>query len=115
MDDLIKRIVAFNKARDWEQFHNRKDLAISLTLEAAEVLEHFQWKNPEEMKQYLKDDKQEVADELADVFYWVLLISHYFDIDLVAAAENKMEQNEKKYPADKAKGNHSKYTAYQND
>lgn len=115
MDDLRKRVIEFVKARDWEQFHNPKDTAISLSLEAAEVLEHFQWKNPEEIDKYLKTHKNEVADELVDVLYWVILMSYYFDIDLETAFEHKMAQNERKYPVEKAKGSHAKYTAYQND
>lgn len=111
--DLQKRIVAFVTARDWKQFHNPKDLALSLTLEAAEVLEQFQWKNPKEIEEYTKTHKQAIADELVDVFYWVLLMSHYLDIDLEKAFKEKMEQNEKKYPVEKAKGKHNKYTDYQ--
>jgi NTP pyrophosphatase (non-canonical NTP hydrolase) len=113
MEEMIERAVRFVKARDWEQFHNPKDLAVSLTLEAAEVLEHFQWKSPEEMAKHLKNHKTDVAEELSDVLYWVLLMSHYFDIDLQAAFDTKMDQNEKKYPKDKARGRHDKYTAYQ--
>lgn len=112
MDDKLERIVAFVKAREWEQFHNPKDTAISLSLEASEVLEHFQWKSPEEIKEYLATNKDEIGDELIDVLYWVLLMSYYLDIDLDAAFERKMAQNEQKYPADKAKGSHKKYTAY---
>jgi dCTP diphosphatase len=113
MDDMLKRIVSYVDARDWRQFHNPKDNAISLALEAAEVMEHFQWKNPEEIKAHLKAHKQEVADELVDVLYWVLLMSYYLDIDLEDAFDKKMAQNENKYPVDKAKGSHSKYTKYQ--
>lgn len=112
MDDMRDRIVAFVKARDWEQFHNPKDTAISLSLEASEVLEHFQWKNPEEIKAYISSHKAEIGDELIDVLYWVLLMSYYMDIDLPAAFERKMLQNDKKYPVEKAKGSHKKYTAY---
>ena len=112
MDDKLARIVDFVKAREWEQFHNPKDTAISLSLEASEVLEHFQWKSPEEIKEYIASNKEEIGDELIDVLYWVLLMSYYLDIDLDAAFERKMAQNEKKYPADKAKGSHKKYTAY---
>src|SRR5579883_1992234 len=103
MDGLRKRVVQFVKDRDWEQFHNPKDTAISLSLEAAEVLEHFQWKSPEEIAQHLKEHKNEIADELVDVLYWVILMSYYFDIDLETAFERKMQQNERKYPVEKAK------------
>lgn len=113
MDDMTKRIVSFVQARDWSQFHNPKDIAISLNLEASEVLEHFQWKNKQELEAYLKTNKHEVADELIDVLYWVLLMSHYLDIDLSEAFDKKMAQNERKYPLEKAKGNHKKYTEHQ--
>src|ERR1044071_5224845 len=101
MDDMLQDIIDFVKARDWAQFHNPKDLAISLALEGAEVLEHFQWKNPQEMQRHLADHTDEVADELADVLYCVLLMSDYFGIDPVAALDRKMSKNEAKYPADK--------------
>lgn len=109
INDLIKRIVSFRDARDWQQFHKPKELAISLTLEAAEVLEHFQWKTNEEIEQYIKSNKEDIGEELADVLYWVLLMSNDLDIDLVQAFDKKMEQNENKYPVDKAKGKHTKY------
>ncbi len=115
MEELTKKIVAFVKARDWEQFHNPKDVAISLSLEAAEVLEHFQWKSPKEIEAYLQTHTDEVADELVDVLYWVLLMSYYFKVDLNSAFERKMKNNEAKYPIEKAKGRHAKYTAYQQE
>jgi len=96
--------------RDWDQFHNPKDLSISLALEAAEVMEHFQWKNTEEMEEHAKNKKNEVGEELADVFYWVLLLANKMDIDLVDAFEKKMVKNAAKYPVEKSKGNHKKYT-----
>lgn len=108
--DMQKRIVAFRDARDWKQFHNPKDMALSLLLEAAEVLEHFQWKNTEEMEKHLKDNKADVAEELADVLYWVLLMAHDFDVDVTKEFERKMTENEKKYPTAKAKGSHKKYS-----
>lgn len=100
----------FRDARNWKQFHNPKDLALSLTLEAAEVLEHFQWKSKEEIEEYLKTHKEHVGEELADVLYWVLLMSHDLEINILDALDRKMEQNEKKYPVEKAKGKHTKYT-----
>lgn len=110
IETLTKRIIDFRDRRDWKQFHNPKDLALSLVLEAAELMEHFQWKNPEEMKKHLIDKKEDVSDELADVLYWVLLIAHDFDIDILVALENKIKKNEEKYPEDKAKGSRAKYT-----
>jgi NTP pyrophosphatase (non-canonical NTP hydrolase) len=74
VSELTKKIVDFRDARDWKQFHNPKDLALSLSLEASEVLEHFQWKNGEEFEKYCKTHKDDIGEELADVFYWVLLM-----------------------------------------
>lgn len=109
-DKLTEEIVKFRDERNWKQFHNPKDCAISLSLEAAEVLEHFQWKNDNEVSEYLKDHKEHIADEIADVLYWVLLMSHDLDINLLEASERKLEKNKLKYPIEKAKGNHLKYS-----
>ncbi|OGK46797.1 nucleotide pyrophosphohydrolase [Candidatus Roizmanbacteria bacterium RIFCSPLOWO2_01_FULL_40_13] len=106
---LIKRILEFRDARNWKQFHNPKDVAMSLCLEAAEVLEHFQWKNKEEVEEYVKSHKDDIGEELADVLYWVLLLSHDLKIDIAEALGRKIDKNEKKYPIEKAKGNATKY------
>lgn len=113
IEKMQARIVKFNNDRDWSQFHNPKDLALSLVLEAAEVLEHFQWKNEEEMREHLKKHKDDVGEELCDSLYWILLMAHYFDVDLHSTFEKKMRKNETKYPVEKAKGSHKKYTHYQ--
>lgn len=110
IDDLTKKVLAFRDARDWKQFHNPKDCAISLSLEAAEVLEHFQWKNKEEVEKYIKTNKKDIGEELADVLYWVLLMSSDLGIDITKAFELKMKENNKKYPVKKSKGKHNKYT-----
>ena len=107
--DFTKRIVAFRDARDWKQFHNPKDLALSLVLEATEVMEHFQWKNKEEMEEHIKTHKEDVADELADTLYWILLMGNDFNIDVLDALDNKLKKIEEKYPVEKAKGKHTKY------
>jgi len=109
IEDLTKKIVEFRDARDWKQFHNPKDLALSLVLESAEVLEHFQWKSKEEIDKYIVENKNDIGEELADVFYWVLLISHDLNIDIVKAFEKKLKKNEEKYPIEKARGKHTKY------
>lgn len=106
---LTDEIVKFRDARNWKQFHNPKDLALSLVLESTEVLEHFQWKNTEEMAVHIKKNKKEVSKELADVLYWVLLMSNDFGIDIKKALLSKMNENKKKYPVKKAKGKHTKY------
>ncbi len=108
--ELTDEILKFRERRNWKQFHNPKDLAISLSLEASEVLEHFQWKNGEELKEYSKTHKEHIGEELMDVLYWVLLLSYDLDIDVKKAFKKKMQKNEKKYPVKKALGSHKKYT-----
>src|SRR3989338_2866284 len=110
LEELTKKLIAFRKVREWEQFHKPKDLAVSLSLEAAEVLEHFQWKNEQEIEEYVKTHKDEIGEELADVFNWVLIMSHDFGIDIAEASAKKISKNEAKYPVEKAKGRHTKYT-----
>lgn len=110
LDILTKKIIEFRDRRDWKQFHNPKDVAISLSLEAGEVLEHFQWKNKEEIEEYVVRHKDSIGEELADVLYWVLLISHDLNINIASALNKKIKKNEEKYPVEKAKGTHKKYT-----
>jgi NTP pyrophosphatase (non-canonical NTP hydrolase) len=110
IENLTKKVIEFRDARNWKQFHNPKDLSLSLVLEATEVMEHFQWKSPEEIDKYVKENKSDIAEELADVFYWVLLMSKDLDIDIVEALEKKMEINNAKYPVEKSKDKHTKYT-----
>lgn len=110
IQELTQAIVDFRDARDWKQFHNPKDSAISLVLEATEVLEHFQWKNTEEMAKHIQDHQEDIADELADTLHWVLLMSNDLHIDIAEALTRKLEKSNAKYPVEKAKGNHTKYT-----
>lgn len=106
---LTEKIIEFRDERDWKQFHNPKDLALSLVLESAEVMEHFQWKNQAEMEEHVKNHKDAIGAELADVLYWVLLMSHDLNIDVLDSLEKKLEKNAEKYPVEKAKGKHTKY------
>ena len=106
---ITQKIRKFRDARDWKQFHNHKDLALSLVLEATEVLEHFQWKSLQEVEQYGKDSKEEIADELADVAIYLLELADNLRIDLKSAIFTKMKKNALKYPINKAKGKHTKY------
>jgi dCTP diphosphatase len=113
MSDLKKltaAVLKFRNARDWKQFHNPKDVAISLALEAAELLEHFQWKTPAQVETHLKSKKEDISDELADVLYWVLTLGHDLGIDLSAALRRKLVKNARKYPVAKARGRITKYT-----
>jgi len=104
-DDILK----FREDRDWKQFHNPKDVALSLVLEATEYLELFQWKNGEELKKYIEENKEMFEDELADVLYYVLLASHDLGIDIREACEKKLIKTGKKYPIEKSRGNHVKH------
>lgn len=112
IQELTEFVVNFRDERDWKQFHNPKDSAIALNLEAVEVLEHFRWRNKTEVKQYLKEKKGEIADELSDVLFWVLLMSHDLKIDLGEAFYKKRAEDAKKYPVEKVKGQHKKYNEY---
>lgn len=106
----LQEIVAnFRDARNWKQFHNGKDMALSLSLEASELLELTQWKSEEEVAQCFSDQKGPLADELADIFYWVLLIAKDFNIDLSYALQTKISKNEAKYPIDLAMNSKVKY------
>ncbi len=107
--ELTKKIIDFRNVRDWKQFHNPKDVALSLVLEAGEVMEHFQWKSQEEIKRYVQTNKEAIGEELADVLYWVLLMSHDLDIDIAQSLEEKIRRNEVKYPLEKAKGSSKKH------
>lgn len=107
---ITEKIKKFRDERDWQQFHNHKDMALSLVLEAAEVLEHFQWKSPKEVDKYGAACKDEIADELADVAMYLFELADNLGINLSDAIEQKLLKNAKKYPVEKAKGKHTKYT-----
>lgn len=110
MKELMEKAVQFRDERDWKQYHNPKDLAISLSLEASELLENFQWKSNEEA---LIENLENIKDELADVVLYALLLADVLEIDPKEAILTKMEKNAKKYPVEKAFGSKKKYTAYQ--
>jgi NTP pyrophosphatase (non-canonical NTP hydrolase) len=110
---LLQQLVEFRCERDWEQFHNPKDLAISLSIEAAELLEWFQWRSEEEIKQQLQSDKRvQLEDELADVAIYLSYLCHDLDIDLNKVVAAKMVKNAEKYPVEKVKGRNDKYNEY---
>lgn len=110
---LLQQLIEFRKERDWEQFHNPKDLAISLSIEAAELLEWFQWRSEDEIKQQLQSDKRiQLEDELADVAVYLSYLCHDLDIDLNKVVAAKMVKNAEKYPVAKVKGRNDKYNEY---
>lgn len=107
---LTEAINNFRDARDWRQFHNPKDLSLSISLEAAELLEHFQWKNGQAVTEYLeKGGLGEVKKEMADVMLYLLMLADDLHIDLGQAVLEKLELQEKKYPVEKSKGTATKY------
>ena len=101
MYELMQNIIKFQEERDWKQFHTPENLAKSISIESAELLEHFQWNN-----EYNKD---EVVDELADVINYCFLMADALDVDVKEIVLNKMEKTAKKYPVEKAKGISTKY------
>lgn len=97
--------------RDWDQYHNPKDLAIGVSVEASELLEYFIYKSEREMKEMLANPKKrsEICGEMSDTLYYIVRLAQMNDIDLATAFNEKMEQNRKKYPIEKAKGSNKKY------
>lgn len=115
MDDLKKlnnRLREFARARDWDQFHSPKNLSMALIAEAAELVEHFQWLTEEQSAQLPTETFEEVRLELADIFVYLLRLADKLDVNLVDAANRKMDINEKKYPVEKVRGSSKKYTRY---
>lgn len=111
MDDLVKAVLAFRDERDWKQFHNPKDLAISIMLEAAELLEHFQWKRPGEVEVFLakEENRRRLGEEMADVLILLISLADAAGLDLLEAARAKLRQNAMKYPVERARGSAKKY------
>jgi len=112
IEELQKKVIEFRDDRDWAQYHNPKDLAISLSLEAAELLEIFQWKTSREVEAIKSDpgERKKVKEELGDVLIYALNMCHAFGFDPSEVILEKLEINEKKYPVEKAKGNARKYS-----
>ena len=105
--NTMDKINKFRDDRDWRQFHNEKDLAISICLEAAELLELFQWKNPEATT---AKNLERIKEELADVLIYSHMMASNLDLDIDEIIEAKLEKNNIKYPVDKSKGNKEKYS-----
>jgi dCTP diphosphatase len=103
------KIRKFRDERDWMQFHDSKNMAISVILEASELLEHFQWKTKAEVEKYIKTHKTEVQEEIADIAMYLFEMADNLDINLLQAMDKKLKKNAEKYPVHKAKGKHTKY------
>ncbi|MDC9725868.1 MAG: nucleotide pyrophosphohydrolase [Gammaproteobacteria bacterium] len=111
--ELVDRLIKFRSDRDWEQFHSPKELAISLSIEASELLEWFQWKNDDEIQLKLNSDKRAaLEDEVADVVAYLTYLCHDVGIDINKAVEAKINKNAQKYPIEKVKGRSEKYNEY---
>ncbi|MEO8653570.1 MAG: nucleotide pyrophosphohydrolase [Ramlibacter sp.] len=110
LDSLTQALRRFAAERDWSQFHSPKNLACALGVEAAELLEHFQWLTEQQSEQLADDKRAAVAREMADVLLYLLQIADRLQIDLVAAARQKLDLNAAKYPAAQARGNSKKYS-----
>ncbi len=112
LEQLISKAQVFREERDWKQYHSARNLALSVVLEAAELLEIFQWKTDEEADALTQDpaEREKLSDELADILLYILLMAHDLGIDIVEAADRKIDKNRLKYPADKARGRAVKYT-----
>lgn len=107
---LQQKAIDFRDARDWQQFHDPKNLAEGLSIESAELLENFLWKTTDQARQLSDTDRTRIKDELADIFVFLIYLSHELNIDLFSETHRKIETNAQKYPIDKAKGNCKKYT-----
>lgn len=103
LNQLIEEIVKFRDERDWNQFHNSKDLALALSIESSELLELFLWKDNEDFK------LDKLKEELADVLMYALLLAHKHNLNITEIIQEKMKKNGEKYPVDKSKGNATKY------
>jgi NTP pyrophosphatase (non-canonical NTP hydrolase) len=112
ISDLKERIRLFCEERDWDRYHNAKDLSIGIITEAAELLEHFRFKSSEESEALFNDPERRraIAQELADILYFVLRLAQRYDIDLSDELDAKLELNAARYPVEKAKGSNKKYS-----
>jgi NTP pyrophosphatase (non-canonical NTP hydrolase) len=110
LQTLLDKLIQFRDERDWAQFQTAKNLALSISLEAAELLEHFQWTT--EDQDIPPDKRDKIAEEVADILIYLLLFAHKLNIDPVQAAHNKIAQNAEKYPQELVRGKSAKYTEY---
>ena len=110
LEALREQMREFARERDWEQFHSPKNLAMALSVEAAELLENFQWLTEEQSRKLDVRTQEAVASEMADVLLYLIRLGDQLGIDLMAAAQRKIVENAKKYPVEKSRGNRKKYT-----
>lgn len=109
IESLTAEIRAFRDARDWRQFHNPKELAVAITAEAGELLQHFVWQSPEQSERRVAERRADIASEMADVAILLFELADNSGIDLAAAMRAKLARNEERYPVAKARGSNAKY------
>jgi len=114
LDSITARIREFRDARDWAQFHNPKDMAVAISIEAGELLEHFLWKTGSGIDERVESHREAITDEIADIAIYLTELADNLGIDLLAAMEQKIAKNESKYPASLVKGSARKYSEYDN-
>jgi len=112
LEDIAAKIREFRDERDWAQFHNPKDMAIAISIEAGELLEHFLWKTPEEVESRIAERRDDVESEIADIAIYLTELADNLGIDLLAAMDKKVEINAKNYPINQVKGSSKKYSEY---
>lgn len=107
--DLTQEICAFRDARDWKVFHNPKELAVAITAEAGELLQHFVWQSPDQSLERISSRREEIASEMADIAILLFELAENSGIDLAEAMRAKLARNEVRYPVEKARGSNKKY------
>lgn len=112
LTQLRNQLRDYVQARDWDQFHSPKNLVMALSVEASELLEHFQWLSEEQSHSLTPEKREQVAQEMSDVLVYLVRLADKLDIDLLEAADAKLKLNALKYPADKVRGSAKKYTEY---
>lgn len=112
---LREKMAEFVRERDWDQFHTPKNLSMSIAIEAAELMEHFQWLTVEQSKSLADDALADIGEELADIVIYSLSMANFLNLDLSQTVLAKMEKNRQKYPKDRVRGKTHKYTWYQAD
>lgn len=112
LSEITERIRRFRDERDWAQFHNPKDMAIAISLEAGELLEHFLWKAPDEVDSRIESHRTEIEEEIADIAIYLTELADNLDIDLLEAMDRKITRNEEKYPVEQVRGSSRKYNEY---
>ena len=113
LEQLRLRLAEFADNRDWQQFHSPKNLAMALIAETAELVEHFQWLTEKQSRDLEPEKRSVVSLELADILIYLIRIADQLNVDLIAAATNKIEINEKRYPAEKVRGKASRAEEYE--